>query len=88
MSENGKPLSAPSQKEVQAKLLALILGDCSREDVAYRSVASPASYAIGKSRLHKASRNRRYKRDWEIAVTITPHEDGGTTYSCSVRCYL
>ena len=34
MLENGKPLSAPSQKEVQAKLLALILGDCSREDVA------------------------------------------------------
>ncbi|MGB0384817.1 MAG: hypothetical protein ACPGWR_08350 [Ardenticatenaceae bacterium] len=34
MLENGRPLSAPSQKEVQAKLLALIFGDCSREEVA------------------------------------------------------
>ncbi len=34
MSENGRRLSAPSQKCVQAKLLALILGDCSREEVA------------------------------------------------------
>ena len=34
MLENGRPLSAPSQKEVQAKLVALISGDRSREEVA------------------------------------------------------
>lgn len=34
MLENGRALSAPSKKEVQAKLLALILGDGSREEVA------------------------------------------------------
>ena len=33
---------------------------------------SAESYAIGKSRLHKAPCSQRYKRDWEIAVTITP----------------